>query len=162
MLSRGRQFISALILIVGFALVPSAALGAPDVRESECNTVQQYMDKQVQILLNDNILSMYELKETFIDKELPKFWDIQLILNTPAALPFDRVHIYEIRLANKGSRDVKFMLYILVADGDCFKVGRFMNNRDIEIYGRSLNNSIRHDKPQFQFERDGMQVRLWD
>jgi hypothetical protein len=162
MLSRGKQFISTLILIVGFALAPSAALSGPDVGQLECNTVQQYLDKQVQILLDDNVLSMYLLKETFIDKELPKFWDIQLLLNTPAALPFDRIHIYEVRLANKGSRDVKFMLYILVADGDCFKVGRFMTNRDIEIYGRSLNNSAGHDKPQFQFERDGMQVRLWD
>jgi hypothetical protein len=162
MLSRGKQFISTLILIVGFALAPSAALSGPDVGQLECNTVQQYLDKQVQILLDDNVLSMYLLKETFIDKELPKFWDIQLLLNTPAALPFDRIHIYEVRLANKGSRDVKFMLYILVADGDCFKVGRFMTNRDIEIYGRSLNNSAGHDKPQFQFKRDGMQVRLWD
>lgn len=162
MLSRGRQFISALILIVGFALVPSAALGAPDVRKSECNTVQQYLDKQVQILLADDIISMYELKKTFIDKELPKFWDIQSVLNIPAALPFDRIHIYEVRLAQKGGYSVKLTLYILVADGNCFRVGRFMNSRDIEIYERSLNNSIRHDKPQLQLERDGMQVRLWD
>jgi Na+-transporting NADH:ubiquinone oxidoreductase subunit NqrC len=70
MLSRGKQFISTLILIVGFALAPSAALSGPDAGQLGCKTVQQYLDKQVQILLDDNVLSMYLLKETFIDMEI--------------------------------------------------------------------------------------------